>query len=144
MESRLPKLFLKNLCMEPKNTWEEAGNATGMGVDAIAEGIVGMTVGETKEIKSEFPKDFEISALASKTVTYSLEVHEIREKKAPQKDDEKFLKSLNLDSLDALKEKVIEQIKHRKDQENQNMKRKQITQLILDLPDFLSSASCGG
>ena len=38
--------------------------------------------------------------------------------------------------MDELKEKVSEQIKVRKDQENQNLKRKQITQNILDMDNF--------
>jgi trigger factor len=118
------------------NTWEEAGNATGMGVDAIAEGVVGMTSGDKKDISADFPKDFEIEALAGKSVSYELEVHEVREKKAPALEDEEFLKSLKIESVDELKTKVREQIKSRKDQENVNSKRKQITQNILDMDEF--------
>ena len=118
------------------NTWEEAGNQTGIGVDAIADGVIGMSAGDIKEVKADFAKDFEVEALAGKSVTYQLEVHEVREKKAPALEDEEFLKSLKIESVDELKEKVTEQIKYRKDQENVNLKRKQITQNILDTEDF--------
>ena len=118
------------------NTWEEAGNQTGMGVDAIAEGVIGMSTGDKKEVNADFAKDFEVEALAGKSVTYQLEVHEVREKKAPALEDEEFLKSLKIESVDELKEKVTEQIKYRKEQENVNLKRKQITQNILDSEDF--------
>ena len=118
------------------NTWEEAGNQTGMGVDAIADGVIGMSVGDKKEVNTTFAKDFEVEALANKSVSYQLEVHEVREKKAPSLDDEEFLKSLKIESVDELKEKVSDQIKVRKDQENQNLKRKQITQNILDMDNF--------
>ena len=118
------------------NTWEEAGNQTGMGVDAIADGVIGMSVGDKKEVNATFAKDFEVEALANKSVSYQVEVHEVREKKAPSLDDEEFLNSLKIESLDELKEKVTEQIKVRKEQENQNLKRKQITQNILDMDDF--------
>ena len=118
------------------NTWEEAGNSTGMGVDAIAEGVVGMKNGDKKEINADFPKDFEVTPLAGKKVTYQLEIHEVREKKAPKLEDEEFLKSLKIESVKELKEKVVEQIKTRKLQENENLKRKQITQKILDMDDF--------
>jgi len=118
------------------NTWEEAGNQTGMGVDAIAEGVIGMSPGDKKEVNADFAKDFEVDALAGKSVTYQLEVHEVREKKAPALEDEEFLKSLKIESVDELKEKVTEQIKYRKEQENVNLKRKQITQKILDMDDF--------
>ena len=118
------------------NTWEEAGNQTGMGVDAIAEGVIGMSTGDKKEVNADFAKDFEVEALAGKSVTYQIEVHEVREKKAPTLEDEEFLKSLKIESVDELKEKVTEQIKYRKEQENVNLKRKQITQNILDSEDF--------
>lgn len=118
------------------NTWEEAGNQTGMGVDAIADGVLGMSAGDKKEISADFPEDFEVQPLAGKSVTYKLEVHEVREKKAPALEDEEFLKSLKIESVDQLREKVTEQIKIRKEQENENLKRKQITQNILDLEDF--------
>ena len=118
------------------NTWEEAGNQAGMGVDAIADGVLGMSTGDKKELNADFAKDFEVKALAGKSVTYQLEVHEVREKKAPELDDEEFLKSLKIESVNELKEKVTEQIKIRKEQENENLKRKQITQNILDLEDF--------
>ena len=118
------------------NTWEEAGNQTGMGVDAIAEGVLGMAAGDKKEVSADFAKDFEVEALAGKSVTYQLEVHEVREKKAPALEDEEFLKSLKIESVNELKEKVTEQIKYRKEQENVNLKRKQITQNILDTDDF--------
>ena len=46
------------------NTWEEAGNQTGMGVDAISDGVIGVSAGDKKEITASFPKDFEVEVLA--------------------------------------------------------------------------------
>ena len=63
------------------NTWEEAGQAKGLGVDAIAKGIVGLSKDEKSEIEASFDKDFEVAPLAGKSVTYSVEIHEIREKR---------------------------------------------------------------
>ena len=118
------------------NTWEEAGNQTGMGVDAISDGVIGMSAGDKKEITASFPKDFEVEVLAGHSVAYQIEVHEVREKKAPELENEDFLKSLQIKSVDELREKVTEQLKIRKEQENENLKRKQITQNILDIEDF--------
>ena len=85
------------------NTWEEAGQAKGMGVDGIAEGIVGMKKDEKKEVEITFEEDFELAPLAGKKVVYSIEIHEVREKKAPAADDEDFLKGMKAESLDELK-----------------------------------------
>ena len=118
------------------NTWEEAGQVKGMGVEAIAQGVVGMKKDEKKEIEAEFEDDFELAPLAGKKVNYSIEVHEVREKKAPDPESEDFLKSFNVETLEELKEKIREDIKARKERENQDGKRGQATQKILEIPDF--------
>ena len=117
------------------NTWEEAGQAKGLGVDAIAEGVVGMKSGEKKEIEAKFKDDFEIAPLAGKTVIYQVEVHEVREKKAPEMNEE-FFKSAKVENLEELKDRVLTDLESRKQRENQNSKRSQVTQKILELPDF--------
>ncbi len=118
------------------NTWEEAGQAKGMGVEGIATGIVGMKKDEKKEIEITFEKDFELAPLAAKKVIYAVEIHEVREKKAPEADDEDFLKALKAENLEQLKEKIEADLKVRKERENIDAKRGQATQKILELPDF--------
>ena len=66
------------------NTWEEAGQAKGMGVEGIATGIVGMKKDEKKEIEITFEEDFELAPLAGKKVIYAVEIHEVREKRLPK------------------------------------------------------------
>lgn len=117
------------------NTWEEAGQAKGLGVDAIADGVIGMKSGDKKEVEASFEDSFEVAPLAGKTVLYKLEVHEVREKKPPTMDEE-FFKSLKVENLEELKDRILTDLESRKEQENQNAKRSQITQKILDLPDF--------
>jgi trigger factor len=117
------------------NTWEEAGQAKGLGVDAIAKGVIGMKSGDKKDVEATFEDDFEVSPLAGKTVLYKLEVHEVREKKPPEMNEE-FFKSLKVENLEELKDRILTDLESRKKQENQTAKRSQITQKILDLPDF--------
>jgi hypothetical protein len=38
------------------NTWEEAGQAKGLGVDAIAQAVIGMKKDDKKEVDADFPK----------------------------------------------------------------------------------------
>ena len=118
------------------NTWEEAGQAKGLGIDAIAQAVIGMKKDDKKDVKADFPKDFEVAPLAGKKVMYSLEIHEVREKKAPDAEDENFLKSLKAESLDDLKKKVKDDLLSRKERENIDGKRSQVTQKILEMPDF--------
>ena len=101
------------------NTWEEAGNVTGLGVQAIAEGIVGMSKGESKEVKADFDKDFELTPLAGKSVNYTLEVHEVREKKSATLDED-FLKSLKVEDEKTLRERLEKDLAARKERKPQH------------------------
>ena len=118
------------------NTWEEAGQAKGLGIDAIAQAVIGMKKEDKKDVEADFPEDFEVAPLAGKKVMYSLEVHEVREKKAPDAKDENFLKSLKAENLDDLKKKVKDDLLSRKERENIDGKRGQVTQKILEMPEF--------
>ena len=135
-ESVMELLPDKPMYGKQSNTWEEAGQAKGLGVDAIAQAVIGMKKDDKKEVEADFPKDFEVAPLAGKKVIYSLEVHEVREKKAPEADDENFLKALKADSLEDLKAKIKDDLVSRKERENIDGKRGQVTQKILEMPDF--------
>ena len=117
------------------NTWEEAGQAKGLGVDAIAQGVVGMKSGDKKDVEASFGDDFEIAPLAGKKVSYKLEVHEVREKKPPELNED-FFKSMKVENLEELKDRILIDLESRKKRDNQNAKRSQVTQKILEIPDF--------
>jgi trigger factor len=75
------------------NTWEEAGEVKGMAVKGIAEGIVGMKKDDKNELEISFEEDFELAPLAGKKVTYSIEIHEVREKRLPHLTTRTFSKA---------------------------------------------------
>ena len=54
------------------NTWEEAGQAKGLGVDAIAQAVIGMKKDDKNEVEADFADDFEVAPLQGKKVKYSL------------------------------------------------------------------------
>ena len=117
------------------NTWEEAGNEDAPGVRAIVDGLVGMKAGETKEVTMEFPEDFRPEALAGKTVVYSVEAKEVREKVMPEMDDA-FFESMQVKDENELRSKISENIENQKKQQNANGERQQITDELVKSVDF--------
>ena len=117
------------------NTWEEAGNEDAPGVRAIVDGLVGMKAGETKEVTMEFPQDFKPEALAGKTVVYSVEAKEVREKVMPEMDDA-FFESMQVKDENELRTKISENIENQKKQQNANGERQQITEELVKSVDF--------
>jgi len=118
-----------------KLTWEEAGAQHTPGVRAIVEGIVGMSAGDEKEVTMEFPDDFKPEALAGKTAVYTLQVKEVREKILPPLDQALF-DSLQVDDEAGLRERLRETIEHRKQQQNLDAERQQVTEQLLGSVEF--------
>jgi trigger factor len=83
-------------------TWEEAGNESAKGVQAVIQGVIGHKAGDKREVKESFPEDFSVAELAGKRATYTFEVLEVRERIDPEF-DKKFLGQYGLDSIDALR-----------------------------------------
>ena len=117
------------------NTWEEAGNEDAPGVRAIVDGLVGMKAGENKEVTMDFPEDFKPEALAGKTVVYSVEAKEVREKVMPEMNDA-FFESMQVKDESELRSKISENIESQKKQQNANGERQQITEELVKSVDF--------
>lgn len=118
-----------------KATWEEAGSEDAPGVRAVIDGLVGMKAGDSKEVSMEFPEDFKPEALAGKTVVYSLEAKEVREKVMPEM-DEAFFRSLQVKDEAELRERIKENIENQKKQQNSQGERQQITEELIKAVDF--------
>lgn len=123
--------LIENIAPERKvfgtqtNTWEEAGAEEGIGVPAIVKGIVGLKAGDKSTVTEKFADDHEVEALRGKEGTYELEVHEVREKKLPELDEE-FLKGFGVDSVEQWQTRIREDIKRQKEQHSDGQKRQQI------------------
>ncbi len=124
------------------NTWEEAGAENGIGIPAVIEGLIGMKAGDSKSCEADFPEDFEDPRLAGKQALYEVEVHEVRHKELPAEDDETFLKSMEVENVDALREKAEVEAKNQRERANENAKRRQVReQLMEDVEIELPQAS---
>jgi len=118
-----------------KNTWEEAGAEDAPGITEIAEALIGMKEGDTSTVEATFPENHEVEFLKGKTISYDLEVLEVRERKLPELDEE-FLKSLNVESVEQLREQTTETLKNQKEQAGQNQLRQAATQKLGEMVNF--------
>lgn len=84
----------------------------------FAEQLIGMEPGEEKEFDLPFPEDYSRQEMAGKDAHFKVKVHEVKEKRLPELDDE-FAKGLGerFDSLDALHKQVESDIRARKERE---------------------------
>ena len=115
-------------------TWEEVEGNEGL-IPGLGQQLAGLSKGDKKDVKVSFPADFHVTELAGKEAVYAVEVLEVREKVLPEI-DEAFLKGLQVDSLDALKQRTREHIKYRKEMDNRGAQRQQITEKLAASTEF--------
>ena len=71
----------------------------------LNEALVGMSPGETKDVRLTYPEDHPTESLKGRTMDYTVTVKAIKSKIVPAADDE-FAKDLDFDDLPSLREDV--------------------------------------
>lgn len=90
---------------------------SGRFIPGFEDAMVGMKEGENKDIKVTFPKDYGAANLAGKEAVFKIKLHEIKELKIPELNDEilkQILPNENAPSEKLLDEKISEQIENEK------------------------------
>ena len=94
---------------------------SGTFIPGFEDGLVGMKVGETKELKLKFPDEY-TKELAGKDVTFNVTVREIKERVLPElnKDFYQDLGFDNIDNEEDFRKEVKKAITERKEEEVKN------------------------
>jgi trigger factor len=87
------------------------------------EQVIGLNPGDQKTFTLTYPDDYAIKELAGTAVEYGVRVHGVKRRAVPELDDE-FAKDLGeFDNLDALRQRVREDIDHQKTDEAEHAVR---------------------
>ncbi len=78
-------------------------------IPGFEEGVVGMNIGETRDIEVTFPEDYQAEELKGKKAVFTVTLHKITGKVRPELDEE-FAKKMGSDSVDAYRAKVRERL----------------------------------
>ncbi|MDR2884873.1 MAG: trigger factor [Deferribacteraceae bacterium] len=86
-------------------------------IPGFEEGVVGMSIDETKDINVTFPEEYHQKDLAGKEVVFTVVLHEINEKISPEVDDE-FAQKVDpkIETAEALRAIIKKDLQHEADQ----------------------------
>lgn len=101
----------------------------------FAEGLAGAAIGDERRLEASFPDDFRVEAVRGKSAVYDVTVTGIRERRAPEMNEE-FFKQFEVDSESAFREKVREQLAEGKEREEQGRLKSEIAQYLLQKTEF--------
>ncbi|HAM81450.1 MAG TPA: trigger factor, partial [Ornithinibacillus sp.] len=116
---------------------------SGQFIPGFEEQLVGKEAGVETEINVTFPEDYHAEELAGKEATFKVTIHEIKSKELPELDDE-FAKDVDdeVETLDALKAKLREELETEKKQNAENAKREELINKVtenaeVEIPDVM-------
>lgn len=101
-------------------------------IDTFEDQIIGMNIGDEKEINVTFPEEYHAEELKGKPATFKVKVNEIKEKQLPELDDDFAQDVSDFDTMDAYKESLVSQLKGRKANEAKVKKEDEAMEKIIE------------
>jgi trigger factor len=113
-------------------------------IEGLDKGMLGMEIGETRDIKVQVPEDYDNKEIAGKDVDFQIILKGIQVQKLPDLDDE-FAKGIvdkDFESLDDMNLKIRSELEEYERKEVRKAMKKQLTDKIteqnqIDLPEGL-------
>ncbi|UWF57803.1 trigger factor [Staphylococcus hyicus] len=99
---------------------------SGMFIPGFEEQLVGLAVGEEKDVEVTFPEEYHAEELAGKPATFKTKINEIKSKEVPELDDE-LANELDSEanSVDEYKENLRKQLAESKATEAENAQKEE-------------------
>lgn len=111
-------------------------------IPGFEEQIIGMKIGEDRDINVKFPDDYHAENLKGKDSVFAIKLHEIKKKELPEINDEFIKDATGAESVDAYKKETRERLekmnKDRADRETEDAIVKKVTEnATVEIPDAL-------
>ena len=111
-------------------------------IDTFEDQIIGMNIGDEKEINVTFPEEYHVDDLKGKPAMFKVSVKEIKEKQLPELNDEFAQDVSDFDTLDEYKDDLKNKIADRKSREAKAKQEDEaIAKIIesskMDIPDAM-------
>ena len=101
-------------------------------IEGFEEQVVGMKIGEEKEIKVKFPKEYFSKNLAGKDATFKVKLNGLKKKELPALDDE-FAKDVSeFDTLKELKDSIKERLEKQNKEREKYEKQDAVIKAVVD------------
>ena len=117
---------------------------SGQFIPGFEDQMIGMKAEETKDVNVKFPENYGAPNLAGKDATFTVTVHEIKEEKFPEINDEyvvnqKIENVKTVEELKALKKKELEDAKaiSEKDRQTNEVCQYLVKNVVVDMPASL-------
>lgn len=105
-------------------------------IDNFEDQIIGMNIGDEKEINVTFPEDYHAENLKGKPATFKVSVKEIKEKQLPELDDDFAQDVSDFDTLAEYKEDLKKKIAERKEADAKSKKESEVLAKVVEVSNM--------
>lgn len=111
-------------------------------IDTFEEQMIGMNIGDEKDLNVTFPEQYHAEDLAGKAAVFHVKVLGIREKQLPEIDDDFAQDTTEFDSLEEYKTDLREKLALAKEEKNKSAMQDALVEQIvenseMDIPDAM-------
>jgi trigger factor len=108
---------------------------SGQFIPGFEDGMIGMKKGENKDVKVTFPADYHAAELANASVTFAVELLEVKEKSFPEFTDE-LAKEFGFESVEDFTTKTKENLTNQKGRAADEKLHQEILEKLVEANEF--------
>lgn len=106
-------------------------------IPGFEDGIVGKKIGDTFDLKLNFPKEYHVADLAGADVTFTTTLKKVKQLEKPKLDDEFAKKADNrLNTLQELKDDIKSEITKQKEREAEDKLKDELVGKLIEVSDI--------
>ncbi|MBQ7306931.1 MAG: trigger factor [Clostridia bacterium] len=105
-------------------------------IDNFENQIIGMNIGDTRDIFVTFPENYQEKTLAGKPAVFTIVLHGIKEKELPELNDEFASNSSTFETLEEFKKDIEKNLREEKEKNAENDFEDKIIEMITDNSEF--------
>jgi len=114
---------------------------SGSFIPGFEEQLVGMNIGEEKEINVSFPEGYHNEELAGKPSVFRVKLNEIKHKEIPELNDDFAAEVSEFDTLVGLKDDILHKLREAEEKKTSNEVAKKVVETLADSIDVLLPAA---
>ena len=101
---------------------------SGSFIPGFEDQVVGMKIGEDRDIKVKFPEEYHAENLKGKDAVFAIKLHEIKKKELPEVNDEFIKDAAGVDTVDAYKKETRDRL----EKQNENRAEREIEDQLIE------------
>ncbi len=102
-------------------------------IPGFEEQLVGLSIGEEKDIEVVFPEEYHSEELAGKPAVFSVKVNEIKEKQLPEVDNDFVTEATEFETVEEWRKDIADKMKDAKAEFAQNTMKNEVVSKLTDI-----------